>query len=276
VKRRPVVIEGGHIPGAVHSDYALDGWRVQKDGAGGLLPELDSLATLLGRLGVDPSRHVVIVSAGMAPSDFSAAARVYWTLKIAGHRTLSILDGGHAVDQGRSATRDRRLTAFPSRRLSRAHRRPCAPGWPMLRRLFEWAGPLLLTVDPWRSFRAARKARKPRGRVACLMPSTDDMFNASNLETVACARVRTRLATTAHSNAGRVISYCTTSAYLASTQQLVHPVEILGVLGVPVCVRWLYVGVDTGSSTGLSATGAGRGGALTLMSPPSSPSLGYT
>ncbi len=30
------------------------------------------------------------------PADFSAAARVYWTLKVAGHGPVSILDGGYA------------------------------------------------------------------------------------------------------------------------------------------------------------------------------------
>ena len=30
----------GHIPGAVHSDYASDGWRIAKGGAGGLLPRV--------------------------------------------------------------------------------------------------------------------------------------------------------------------------------------------------------------------------------------------
>ncbi len=88
--------EADHIPGAVHSDYAADGWRIQRAGAGGLLPDSDHLADLLGRLGITPERHVVIVSAGSAPSDFSAAARVYWTLKVAGHGPVSILDGGYA------------------------------------------------------------------------------------------------------------------------------------------------------------------------------------
>ena len=86
--------EAGHVPGAIHSDYAADPWRVARDGAGGLLPEPEQLAALLGRLGLVPDHHAVIVSAGLAPADFSAAARVYWTLKVAGHDRVSILDGG--------------------------------------------------------------------------------------------------------------------------------------------------------------------------------------
>src|SRR5918993_4204380 len=89
-----VGFEAGHIPGAVHSDYATDGWRITEGGAGGLLPDAAHLSTLLSRLGMAPEHHVVIVPAGEAASDFSAAARVYWTLKAVGHGLVSILDGG--------------------------------------------------------------------------------------------------------------------------------------------------------------------------------------
>jgi thiosulfate/3-mercaptopyruvate sulfurtransferase len=86
--------EAGHIPGAVHTDYAKDGWRVTKGMASGLLPEPAQLSELLGRIGLTPNRHAIIVSAGTTVGDFSAAARVYWTLKIAGHARTSILAGG--------------------------------------------------------------------------------------------------------------------------------------------------------------------------------------
>lgn len=87
--------EAGRIPGTVHSDYAADGWRIVQGGAGGLLPGSAHLSALLSRIGITPEHHVVIVSAGEAPSDFSAAARVYWTLKAVGHEQVSILDGGY-------------------------------------------------------------------------------------------------------------------------------------------------------------------------------------
>jgi thiosulfate/3-mercaptopyruvate sulfurtransferase len=82
--------EAGHIPRAAHSDYA-DGWRVARGGAGGLLPDASAL---FGRLGLRPEHHVVVVSAGASANDFNAAARVYWTLKVAGHPNVSVLDGG--------------------------------------------------------------------------------------------------------------------------------------------------------------------------------------
>jgi len=86
--------ESGHIPGAIYTDYAKDGWRVTKGMASGLLPDRAALADLLGGLGLKPQHHTIIVSAGTTVGDFSAAARVYWTLKIAGHENVSILAGG--------------------------------------------------------------------------------------------------------------------------------------------------------------------------------------
>ncbi|WP_377848307.1 sulfurtransferase [Bosea sp. UC22_33] len=86
--------EAGHIPGAVHSDYAADGWRAKIGNAPGMLPPLDHLAALAGRLGIKPHDDVVIVPAGTAATDFAAAARVYWTLKFIGHGQQAILDGG--------------------------------------------------------------------------------------------------------------------------------------------------------------------------------------
>jgi thiosulfate/3-mercaptopyruvate sulfurtransferase len=88
--------EAGHIPGAVFTDYAKDGWRAAKGTAVGMLPGEAALAELFGSLGLRPDQHVVIVPTGNNTSDFSAAARVYWTLKVAGHERLSLLDGGWA------------------------------------------------------------------------------------------------------------------------------------------------------------------------------------
>ncbi len=89
--------EQAHVPGAVHTDYAKDGWRRTQGMASGLLPQAATLALLIGRLGVTPAHHAVIVSAGTSAGDFSAAARVYWTFKTAGHHAVSILDGGMAA-----------------------------------------------------------------------------------------------------------------------------------------------------------------------------------
>jgi thiosulfate/3-mercaptopyruvate sulfurtransferase len=96
--------EAGHIRGAIHTDYVNDGWRATQGMASGLLPETAALVVLFGRIELTPARHAIIVSAGTTVGDFSAAARVYWTLKIAGHDNTSILSGG-MLAWGRDATR---------------------------------------------------------------------------------------------------------------------------------------------------------------------------
>jgi thiosulfate/3-mercaptopyruvate sulfurtransferase len=87
----------GHIPGAVHSDYDKDGWRVTRNGIPFMLPDTAQIELLLGDLGIDEESRVVVVPAGVHVLDFGAAARVYWTLKMAGHQRVSILDGGFAA-----------------------------------------------------------------------------------------------------------------------------------------------------------------------------------
>ena len=86
----------GHIPGAVHSDYDKAGWRVTRNGVPFMLPTIAELEKLIGETGIDEDTHVVVVPAGAAFTDFGAAARVYWTLKVAGVAKVSILDGGYA------------------------------------------------------------------------------------------------------------------------------------------------------------------------------------
>lgn len=83
----------GHIAGAVNADYEHAGWRaVLPDGSGGALPPVDHISVIIGQLGVGDGDHAVIVA-----DDFGAAARVYWTFRVLGHDSVSILDGGTSV-----------------------------------------------------------------------------------------------------------------------------------------------------------------------------------
>lgn len=81
-----------HIPGAIHTDYAK--WRQEINGIPKVLPPLMKLTQLIGQLGIDNTRHVVLVPFGQNAGDMARAARVYWTLKALGHAKVSILDGG--------------------------------------------------------------------------------------------------------------------------------------------------------------------------------------
>jgi len=87
-----------HVPGAVHTDYARDGWRADagqgKAKVKGLLPPIDKLEALIGGLGINNDTQVVLMTGGFGAGDMASATRVYWTFKVLGHDTVSILDGG--------------------------------------------------------------------------------------------------------------------------------------------------------------------------------------
>lgn len=116
-----------HIPGAVYSDYAKDGWRVKdKNGTVAMLPEPAAVEKLVGGLGIDNKTHVVIVPTGSNAADMGTAARIYWTLKVMGHDNVSILDGGwfaYAVEDEKTRKPLNRLesgNATPSAKVFKA------------------------------------------------------------------------------------------------------------------------------------------------------------
>ena len=81
----------GHIPGAINTPYGK--YRGPKDNPGQLVSET-ALTELLRTAGIDANSRIIIVHSGTDHTDFGAAARVYWTLKVGGLSRLSILDGG--------------------------------------------------------------------------------------------------------------------------------------------------------------------------------------
>lgn len=91
---KPADYQRGHIPGAVHTDYVLDGWRVEKNGIPGMVNDVPALERLIGGLGIGNDSSIVLVPAGAGVSDIGIATRLYWTFKLLGHDAVSILDGG--------------------------------------------------------------------------------------------------------------------------------------------------------------------------------------
>lgn len=122
--RAPAEYLQAHIPGAVNTDYAKAGWRVDResDKVAEMLPaDLGPLARHIGELGIGDASRVVLVHGGRAAGEVGNATRIYWTFKVMGHDQVSILDGGFAewakdkanpVEQGRVAAEPRQ---FPVR-----------------------------------------------------------------------------------------------------------------------------------------------------------------
>jgi thiosulfate/3-mercaptopyruvate sulfurtransferase len=89
--RDPKAYGERHIPGALNAPYGK--WRGPATNPGEL-PELPKLTELVQSLGLTPATHAIVVSSGADATDFGAAARVYWTLKLLGLKELSVLNGG--------------------------------------------------------------------------------------------------------------------------------------------------------------------------------------
>ncbi len=89
--RDPKSYAENHIPGSLSAPYGK--WRGPKENPGEF-PPLAKLTELVQSLGLSPQNHIVVTSSGADETDFGAAARVYWTLKVLGLENLSILNGG--------------------------------------------------------------------------------------------------------------------------------------------------------------------------------------
>ena len=102
----PAAYSAGHLPGAVFADIDRD--FCGTPGAGGRhpLPDPADLQRALRRLGISDGRPVVVYEGGALP--VGSAARVWWTLRWAGHPDVRVLDGGFAawVAAGHPTTRD--------------------------------------------------------------------------------------------------------------------------------------------------------------------------
>lgn len=81
--------EAGHIPGAVYWD--LDLLSDHESPLPHMLPPLPALARAIGMLGIGNADRVVVYDgSGVNLS----APRVWWTLRVAGHQQVAVLDGG--------------------------------------------------------------------------------------------------------------------------------------------------------------------------------------
>jgi len=104
-----------HLPGAIHTNYGQDGWRIKKGKVSGMMPEPARAAKLIGLLGIGNDDHVVIVPNGYGAGEMGVATRIYWTFKVLGHDAVSILDGGLSTYM---RNRKNPRTNQPTRRLA--------------------------------------------------------------------------------------------------------------------------------------------------------------
>lgn len=83
--------DAGHIPGAIAAPYSSI--RGPEKNPGRVLSDQE-LSQLFRKWGIDTQAHIVIAPVGSDASDFGGAARLFWTLHLAGLKRISILEGG--------------------------------------------------------------------------------------------------------------------------------------------------------------------------------------
>ncbi|MBN1981204.1 MAG: sulfurtransferase [Chitinivibrionales bacterium] len=103
--RHPDEYASAHIPNAVNQFFPT-WWIITTDGLLLELPPVADLLNLIGNLGIDQTKKIVIIN--NTTDDYSRAdpGRVAWTLAYAGITNYAILDGGYTkwVAEGKTTT----------------------------------------------------------------------------------------------------------------------------------------------------------------------------
>ncbi len=216
-----------HIPGSIHSDYDKPGWRVTVHNVPFMLPSTLEIQNLIGDLGIDEKSHVVVVPAGVHFTDFGSAARVYWTLKVAGVPNVSILDGGIAAwtaaglptQVGPSPTPTPKMLDAEADKSSLAELADVA-------RVEQSGGATLVDARPASFFTGKERAPKVQayGHIPGAIDVDSDAFYDDKTNRL---KPQVELAAIAsHIPAGPVVTYCNTGHWSATDWFVLH--ELLG------------------------------------------------
>ena len=157
--------------------------------------------------------------AGVSYTDFGAAARIYWTLKVAGVAKVSILDGGYAAwvaDGERGRDRTEQALAEDLHRDARTSR--CSPKRATSRQIEQRGGATLVDARPASFFAGKEKAPAAQG----LRPHPRrhqrrqrDVLRCDDQPAEAAAPSLRRIAATAVP-AGPAVTYCNTGHWAAT------------------------------------------------------------
>jgi thiosulfate/3-mercaptopyruvate sulfurtransferase len=216
-----------HIPGSIHSDYDKPGWRVTVHNVPFMLPSILEIQNLIGDLGIDEKSHVVVVPAGVHFTDFGSAARVYWTLKVAGVPNVSILDGGVAAwtaaglptQSGASPTPTPKMLDAEADKSSLAELADVA-------KIEQSGGATLVDARPASFFTGKERAPKVQayGHIPGAVDLDSDTFYDDKANRL---KPQTELAAIAlRIPAGPVVTYCNTGHWSATDWFVLH--ELLG------------------------------------------------
>lgn len=215
-----------HIPGSVHTDYDQGGWRVTVHNVPFMLPSILEIQNLIGDLGIDQDTHVVVVPAGVSFTDFGSAARVYWTLKVAGVPDVSILNGGVAawkaaglpMQSGNNKPMPKTLFVDPNKK-------PLAD-LADVEKILKSGGATLVDARPASFFKGKEKA--PKVAAYGHIPGAIDVDSADfyDAKTNKLKPEAELAATASKIPPGPVVTYCNTGHWSATDWFVLH--ELLG------------------------------------------------
>jgi thiosulfate/3-mercaptopyruvate sulfurtransferase len=218
--------ELAHIPGALSAPYAK--WRGPKDNPG-RLPDLAVLGALIQSLGIDADTPVLVVYEGADATEFGAAARVVWTLKLAGLAKLAILNGGMKAwrDAGKPVTTDVGAVA-PSRYVVQIDTRVIATQDEVAQVIAQQSGQLV-DARPAPYFRGETRhtaARTPGTLVGAKNVAHDVWFVGDSATMQSQAEVRRIAAKAGVDSDSPTVSFCNTGHWAATNWFVLS--EVLG------------------------------------------------
>ncbi len=101
-----------HLPGAVYADLNRELSDLSRTGLGRHpLPHDGDFAAAVGRWGITPDSQVVVYDAA---DGSMAAARLWWLLRLLGHRRVAVLDGGLAAWRAAGLAESTQPSAYPA------------------------------------------------------------------------------------------------------------------------------------------------------------------
>ncbi|HXX25924.1 MAG TPA: sulfurtransferase [Pseudolabrys sp.] len=216
-----------HIPSSFHSDYDKPGWRVTVNNVPFMLPSILEIQNLIGDLGIDEKSHVVVVPAGVHFTDFGSAARVYWTLKVAGVPNVSILDGGVAGWKAANLPTESGPSPTPTPKMLEAEAdKSSLTELADVAKIEESGGATLIDARPVSFFNGKERAPKVQayGHIPGAIDVDSHEFYDDNTNRL---KPHAELAAIASKiPAGPVVTYCNTGHWSATDWFVLH--ELLG------------------------------------------------
>lgn len=241
--------------GAVSAPYSR--WRGPATSPGALRPLADYTAWVRS-LGIDDTTPVLIVGDADEPTDFGAAARVYWTLRWLGLRDVAILNGGaQAWESAGLPLAAHAATPAPSNFTPRPDERLRAQAAEIRAQLGD-ARTLLLDARPEAFFLGQRKA--PAATRPGTLPGARPFDNAQWFpdgsgrlpDRATLARIAAQAPWRSAQTPAATVSFCNTGHWAATNWFVLS--ELLGVPGVKLypgsMVEWSQAGAPMANVPG--------------------------